>query len=44
MDYSASGAFSQDKSLIGTVEREGSCRWQFALKALRIEHTALVKF
>lgn len=25
MDYSASGAFSQDKSLIGVVERDGSC-------------------
>ena len=25
MSYSASGAFSQDKSLIGTVERDDSC-------------------
>lgn len=25
MDYSASAAFFQDKSLIGTVERDGSC-------------------
>ena len=25
MSYSAPAAFSQDKSLIGTVEREGSC-------------------
>ena len=44
MSYSASAAFSQDKSLIGAVEREGSCRWQVALKALRFEHAALVKF